>query len=109
MGLTQVHCNCRKNGCIKKYCECFRAGVSCTGRCSCLDCGNGMGFGPPAEDAATKRRRKLPLPPLVLPPGYHGSQVQSVPVHPWRQLPSSDFVSVEVRSAPAIPPAPLTI
>ena len=33
-------CNCRKSNCIKKYCECFQAGVKCTDLCKCEDCKN---------------------------------------------------------------------
>jgi len=33
-------CNCRRSNCVKKYCECFNAGVSCTGACKCEDCEN---------------------------------------------------------------------
>ncbi len=33
-------CNCRKSQCLKKYCECFTAGVPCDTRCRCIDCLN---------------------------------------------------------------------
>ena len=33
-------CHCRKSGCLKKYCECFRAGVFCTEYCKCVGCRN---------------------------------------------------------------------
>jgi len=33
-------CNCRRSGCQKKYCECFRAGVKCTIKCKCQNCEN---------------------------------------------------------------------
>ena len=28
-------CNCRKTKCIKKYCECFNAGIPCLDTCKC--------------------------------------------------------------------------
>lgn len=33
-------CNCKKSKCLKKYCECFLAGVSCTEKCNCEHCHN---------------------------------------------------------------------
>ncbi|XP_059658011.1 protein tesmin/TSO1-like CXC 5 [Cornus florida] len=33
-------CNCKKSGCLKKYCECFQANIMCSGICKCIDCKN---------------------------------------------------------------------
>lgn len=33
-------CNCKKSGCLKKYCECFQASIYCSEICKCVDCKN---------------------------------------------------------------------
>lgn len=33
-------CKCGKTNCLKKYCECFQAGVYCSELCRCVDCKN---------------------------------------------------------------------
>ncbi|KAG0566023.1 hypothetical protein KC19_7G032300 [Ceratodon purpureus] len=36
-------CNCKKSLCLKKYCECFQAGVGCSEGCRCEGCKNMYG------------------------------------------------------------------
>lgn len=33
-------CNCKKTGCMKQYCECYKAKTGCTRLCRCTDCKN---------------------------------------------------------------------
>eukprot|EP00045_Choanoeca_perplexa_P003314 m.29810 g.29810 ORF g.29810 m.29810 type:complete len:384 (-) comp11978_c0_seq2:531-1682(-) len=34
-------CRCSKSKCLKRYCECFQAGIHCTEACQCTNCCNG--------------------------------------------------------------------
>ena len=47
-------CRCKKSECLKKYCECFQAGVICGGKCKCVDCLNYAG-----SQALIDKRRKI--------------------------------------------------
>lgn len=33
-------CSCKNSRCLKKYCDCFSSGISCSNKCSCTDCAN---------------------------------------------------------------------
>jgi hypothetical protein len=33
-------CHCKKSACLKKYCECYQAGVQCGEHCACVECKN---------------------------------------------------------------------
>lgn len=33
-------CRCKKSNCLKKYCECYQHGISCTDTCKCSECKN---------------------------------------------------------------------
>ncbi|OMJ84715.1 hypothetical protein SteCoe_14104 [Stentor coeruleus] len=33
-------CACKRTGCLKKYCECYQAGILCSEICKCMGCKN---------------------------------------------------------------------
>ncbi len=33
-------CNCKRSGCLKNYCECYEAKISCSDLCRCMGCRN---------------------------------------------------------------------
>jgi len=33
-------CNCKRSGCLKNYCECFEARITCSQNCKCIGCRN---------------------------------------------------------------------
>jgi len=37
-------CHCKKSFCVKKYCECYFAGVYCGANCKCENCRNYQGY-----------------------------------------------------------------
>ncbi|KAM9754854.1 spexin prohormone 2 isoform 2-T2 [Menidia menidia] len=41
-------CNCKRSGCLKKYCECYEANIMCTSSCKCVGCRNYDDSSPPA-------------------------------------------------------------
>lgn len=50
-------CNCKRSGCLKKYCECYQAGVACCDLCNCMGCKNREDHDPLADYGAPSSKR----------------------------------------------------
>ncbi|CBK25475.2 uncharacterized protein [Blastocystis hominis] len=51
-----IRCTCTKTHCLKLYCECLKAGRTCTDLCACVDCLNRAKF--PERKKALKHIKK---------------------------------------------------
>lgn len=79
-------CSCRKSNCLKKYCECFQAGIFCAQTCRCKDCRNYEGsphliavMGS-ADLAAIQRASAYPVRRAPLPLSFESRGVASLRV-----------------------------
>ena len=53
-------CNCKSDmKCLKKYCVCRRANISCTLECKCTDCKNGRPVPYEGESSSKKKKQKI--------------------------------------------------
>ncbi|PWA80109.1 CRC domain-containing protein [Artemisia annua] len=48
-------CKCKKSKCLKLYCDCFAAGIYCSGSCSCQGCFNK----PEHQDTVLETRKQI--------------------------------------------------
>ncbi|GAX76458.1 hypothetical protein CEUSTIGMA_g3903.t1 [Chlamydomonas eustigma] len=65
-------CNCKKSTCLKKYCECFQAGIFCSDICKCMDCKNYDGSEARAQVMAVQDMGVGPGGPLSSVPSLGG-------------------------------------
>ncbi|XP_024400757.1 uncharacterized protein [Physcomitrium patens] len=54
-------CNCKKSLCLKKYCECYQAGVGCSEGCRCEGCRNMYGRKEGPEEGEAKEKDQVNL------------------------------------------------
>ncbi|XP_010250000.1 PREDICTED: uncharacterized protein LOC104592360 isoform X2 [Nelumbo nucifera] len=73
-------CNCKKSMCLKKYCECYQAGVGCSDGCRCEGCKNVFGVkeemvykraGERWEDTSSEKLDKETIHDILDPEQFH--------------------------------------
>ncbi|XP_031597006.1 spexin prohormone 2 isoform X2 [Oreochromis aureus] len=55
-------CNCKRSGCLKRYCECYEANIMCTSSCKCVGCRNyDAGSQSGSKDKTVNAKDKWPV------------------------------------------------
>ncbi|EFN51873.1 hypothetical protein CHLNCDRAFT_139785 [Chlorella variabilis] len=73
-------CNCKKSHCMKKYCECFQAGVPCGEHCKCESCHNTAGHSgrrPPGGGASKRARAGAAAAPQTVSTRQHATRMSA--------------------------------
>ena len=106
-------CNCKRSGCIRRYCECFQSGVKCTEKCKCCDCKNPAGSNPnskPMPPEAIKQTvtspggSVLPMEVIVAPElGSPGGSL--LKFSPLKATNPANFVVLQTKLQPPSPTA----
>jgi len=100
-------CRCRRSKCLKKYCECYSAGLKCGDNCICEDCQNGNekgGFGSAAAKKSGSAKAKSKTKPSL------ANRKRDTPKPKPTQKPDSAFSThPSVLNTTSFKPAGLTL
>jgi hypothetical protein len=55
-------CTCTRSSCLKKYCECFKNGISCSEMCRCLNCLNNEQYQKNLKSEPQSSEKSISLP-----------------------------------------------
>jgi hypothetical protein len=96
-------CNCKKSNCLKKYCECYCAGVKCGESCKCDDCKNGCDHEKPSKGGDEPEEEKA-LSTIVLEAkegGFSTEEKVITLVHSNEESTNATSKFIEVDTQPA--------
>lgn len=123
-------CTCKKSRCLKRYCDCYRAGIKCVAECKCVDCQNGRPAGAPVVERPSQKpqaaappsphplRRAMTAPPAPTPNKVEAIEAlkalfAATPAPAERFVatsprPGSPFLAIGAPGVTVVGPAPLT-
>lgn len=94
-GAHRKGCRCKRSKCLKKYCECYQAGIPCNEMCQCVGCAN-------CQEASMNAG----LPGAIMPTSQPLQSMQTaIPVEAMPMIPFGALQTLHQVAIPLAPPS----